>query len=317
MKILVTGGVGFIGSHLCEKLIEIGYEVICIDNFNNYYNQELKILNAKEIEKKGVKIIRKDLRDGNYAEILKDVTYIFHLAAQPGISELVSFGEFLENNVIATQVLLSLIQKNSKKLKMFVNISTSSVYGKFAMSDETKIPQPTSYYGVTKLAAEQLVLALQREANFPATSLRLFSVYGPRERPDKFFTKYIDACLNNKEFSLFEGSEQHTRSFSFISDIIDGIIKTLEFRDKCVGEIFNIGSEKTFSTKEAMNVIEEITGKKPKIKFLPRRPGDQQGTFANIDKAKRVLNYQPRIDLREGVLTHVNWLKKNDLFQKR
>lgn len=185
MKILVTGAAGFIGSHTAERLVKLGHSVVGVDNFCDYYNPDLKSLNANSLLDCGVKIVKSDLRDAATFTILdKDFDYIFHFAAQPGISSTSTFEDYFTNNILATKLLCDFaLQCN--QLKMFVNIGTSSIYGLEATFPETKAPEPASYYGVTKLAAEQLVLQHARVKQIKACSLRLYSVIGPRERPEK------------------------------------------------------------------------------------------------------------------------------------
>jgi nucleoside-diphosphate-sugar epimerase len=197
MKILVTGATGFIGSHTAERLSELGHEVVGVDNFNDYYDIDLKQMNAKSIEEKGVKIINLDLRNNDISNTLPlDIHYIFHFAAQPGISSTSTFEDYFTNNILATKNLIDYAQQCTD-LKMFVNIGTSSIYGLEATFTEDVAPKPASFYGVTKLAAEQLVLQKSREDIFNACSLRLYSVIGPRERPEKMYTKLIACGINN------------------------------------------------------------------------------------------------------------------------
>jgi len=191
MKVLVTGAAGFIGSHTAERLSVQGHEVTGVDNFSPYYSTQLKEKNAALLRSKGVKMISADLRNENdYEQLTEDPDHIFHFAAHPGISKTSSFEDYLSNNIIATQKLINFARKCAS-LQLFTNIATSSVYGGDATKDETALPAPISDYGVTKLAAEQMVLAAARNNIFRACSLRLYSVYGPRERPDKLFTKLI------------------------------------------------------------------------------------------------------------------------------
>ncbi|MEA1972052.1 MAG: NAD-dependent epimerase/dehydratase family protein [Candidatus Cloacimonadota bacterium] len=309
MKILVTGGAGFIGSHLCEGLIELNHSVVTIDSLNNYYSADLKSQNLKDIKQKGVEFHKMNLIDGDYENIVKSVDIIFHLAAQPGINKTTPFEDYLNNNIIATKSLLDKAIRNSH-LKLFVNVATSSVYGKFATRAEDAEPMPTSYYGVTKLAAEQLVMSYQRENKIKACSLRLYSVYGPRERPEKLYPKLIDSILKDKEFPLFEGSREHSRSFTYIDDIIDGFIAVIENHQKCNGEIFNIGSDIKITTGEAIDFVEELMNKKGKFAIKPKRPGDQQSTYAIIDKAQKLLGYAPKTKPEDGFKKEIEWYKE-------
>ena len=311
MKILVTGAAGFIGSHTCERLLLLGHEVVGLDNFSSYYDVNLKELNAEILSKQNIAIHRTDLRTDDLSKLItEDVDAIFHFAAQPGISANSTFEEYFSNNVLATQRMLDVIETLDSK-PYFINIATSSIYGLEATLTEDEAPLPASWYGVTKQAAEQLVLAYSRRRLLKATSLRLYSVYGPRERPDKLYTLLIGSVLNNKSFPLFKGSEKHLRSFTYVQDIIDGIVSVLDFQEACNGEIFNLGTEEENSTQTGINTIEEILGVPVQIESRPVRAGDQSRTKANIDKARRILNYNPQTSLKEGLEAQVAWYKES------
>ena len=313
MTILVTGVAGFIGSHTAERLCEAGHKVIGVDNFNDYYSLELKQLNSKSSENKGVKIIKKDLRDTDLASVLPtDISYIFHFAAQPGISSSSSFEDYFTNNVIATKNLVDYALQ-CKNLKLFINIGTSSIYGLEATFPESVAVKPASHYGVTKLAAEQLVLQKSRELHFKACSLRLYSVIGPRERPEKMYTKLIASGLNDEAFPLYEGSDKHLRSFTYVGDIVDGIVSVIGNETKVDGEVINLGTEVEHTTQDGIDAVEKVLGKSIKIDIVPKRAGDQSRTKANIDKARRLLNYNPQTTLLESVTHQVNWYKENFL----
>ncbi len=311
MKVLVTGAAGFIGSHTAERLDEMGHEVIGVDNFSPYYDVELKKLNTKALSEKNIEVRNLDLRTDNLAERLpNDLEYIFHFAAHPGISDKSTFEDYFSNNILATQRLLEFAENLPKK-PYFVNIATSSIYGLEATFPETVAPKPASWYGVTKLAAEQLVLAKTREKKLQGTSFRLFSVYGPRERPDKLYTRLIDCGLNDKPFPLFDGSEKHLRSFTYVQDIVDGIVSTIGNEEICNGEIFNLGTETESTTAQGTATVEEILQKKIATEIKPPRAGDQSRTKANIDKARKLLNYNPQTALKEGLEAQTEWFKSN------
>lgn len=311
MKCLVTGAAGFIGSHTAERLVEMGYQVVAVDNYSNYYDLELKKLNALELTKKGIQIQHLDLRYDDLSTVITEETsYIFHFAAQPGISVSCSFDDYLSNNVIATQRMLDQIELLSSK-PYFVNIATSSIYGLVATMTEDEAPLPASWYGVTKLAAEQLVLAYSRRGLLKSCSLRLYSVYGPRERPDKLYTRLIDCGLNDKSFPLYEGSLKHLRSFTYIKDIIDGIVSVIGNEESCNGEIFNLGTEEENTTATGIATVENILQTKINIVNMPPRAGDQSRTKANIDKARKLLGYDPTTSLSEGLKEQVAWFRKN------
>lgn len=311
MKVLVTGAAGFIGSHTAERLKELGHEVTGVDNFSPYYDIALKKLNAAALAEKGIEVLKLDLRTEDLSEKLpKDLRYIFHFAAQPGISSACTFEDYFSNNILATQRLLAFAENLAEK-PFFVNIATSSIYGLEATYPENVAPKPASWYGVTKLAAEQLVLAKSREKKLKATSFRLFSVYGPRERPDKLYTRLIDCGLNNKAFPLFEGSEKHLRSFTYVQDIVDGIVSVFGNEEVCNGEIFNLGTETENTTAQGIATVEKILQKKIETERKAPRAGDQSRTKANIDKARKLLGYNPQTELKEGLEAQVEWFRKN------
>lgn len=312
-KILVTGAAGFIGSHTAERLVKLGHSVVGIDNFCDYYSPELKSLNANTLMDCGVQMVKSDLRDaGTYNILIKDFDYIFHFAAQPGISSTSTFEDYFTNNILATKLLCDFaLQCN--QLKMFVNIGTSSIYGLEATFPETKAPEPASHYGVTKLAAEQLVLQYARMKQMKACSLRLYSVIGPRERPEKMYTKLIDLGLKNKPFPLFEGSEKHLRSFTYVGDIVDGVVSVIGKEDILNNEIINLGTEVEHTTQDGIDAVAKVLNRTIQTQKMPKRFGDQVRTKANIDKAKRLLNYNPQTTLLKAVELQAEWFKKNFL----
>ena len=306
MRILVTGASGFIGSHLAERLAAEGHSVVGLDAYTDYYAREIKERNAAFVHKAGIDILPLDLAVDSLDAAVDGVDVVYHCAAQPGIAAHVSLEQYVYNNITATHRLLE-ASRRVKSLKCFVNIATSSVYGAHATDNEETPPKPTSYYGVTKLAAEQLVLSYQREKKLPACSLRLFSVYGPRERPEKLYPLLIDSIMHDKPFPLYEGSEHHSRSFTYVDDIIDGFLAVLSHLDVANGEIFNIGTDIEITTGEGIAIVESIMGKKARIDRKPPRPGDQLRTHATIGKARRLLGYQPKTRPEEGLKAEVAW----------
>jgi nucleoside-diphosphate-sugar epimerase len=310
MRILVTGAAGFIASHLCEKLVSLGHEVIGLDNFNDYYSVSLKEMNAKDLESIGVQFYRVDLNDDLTILFEKPYDYIYHLAAQPGISAETTLEEYVENNIFATQNLLEAVLFYNKELKSFINIATSSVYGIEATVNERVPPAPISFYGSTKLAAEQLVLGLQRLNKLHACSIRLYSVYGPRERPEKLYTKLIESLFNGIPFPLFEGSLKHERSFTYVGDIVEGLVAIIGKENVVDGEIINLGTDEVNTTQEGINVVENIMNKRLIVDQKPARKGDQQRTAAVIDKASKLLSYSPKVSLKQGLEAQVKWYKE-------
>jgi nucleoside-diphosphate-sugar epimerase len=194
--------------------------------------------------------------------------------------------------------------------KSFVNIATSSVYGLEATVDECVPAQPVSFYGVTKLAAEQLVLGLHRTGKLNACSIRLYSVYGPRERPEKLYTKLIENLIHNQPFPLFEGSLRHERSFTYVGDIVEGLAAIIGRESLVNGEIINLGTEEVNTTEEGIKAVEAILGKSLTVQQFPARKGDQQRTAAVIDKARQLLDYNPKTSLRQGLELQVAWYKE-------
>ena len=240
------------------------------------------------------------------------VDYIFHFAAQPGISSTSTFEDYFTNNVIATKNLID-YALSCEGLQLFVNIGTSSIYGLEATFTEDIAPKPASHYGVTKLAAEQLVLQKSREQQMKACSLRLYSVIGPRERPEKMYTKLIANGLNNEAFPLYNGSDKHLRSFTYVGDIVDGIVSVVGNEEKVDGEVINLGTEVEHTTQEGIDAVAEVLGKEIKIDVVPKRAGDQNRTKANIDKARKLLNYNPQTSLLDSIKSQVAWYKENFL----
>jgi UDP-glucuronate 4-epimerase len=309
MNILITGAAGFIGSHTAERLASLGHHVVGVDNFSDYYDPKLKRQNAKDLEAKDVQVLEVELCDeGSMSQLSNDFHYIFHFAAQPGIAAHVTFEDYLKNNVLATKSVLDFAQ-TCPNLKLFVNIGTSSIYGLEAVGPESVAPHPASFYGVTKLAAEQLALQLSRENKLMACSLRLYSVIGPRERPEKLFTKLIAAGIEGNAFPLFEGSQSHLRSFTYVGDIVDGIVSVIGKEATVNGEVINLGTEKEYSTQQGIEAVEAVLNLKIQLDINPKRRGDQDRTKAVIDKAKRLLNYNPQTTLLEAVKAQVDWFK--------
>ena len=297
------------GSHLCERLASLKYNVIGIDSFSDHYPVWMKERNARELADAGVQVERLDLVCDKLEGAIADAEIVFHLAAQPGIAARVPPDAYVRNNLVATRALLEACA-SGKRRPFLVNISTSSVYGRLAIAAETAVPQPISQYGATKLAAEQVALAYWRERRLPVCSMRLFSVYGPRERPEKLYMKLITSILQGEEFPLYDGSLHHKRAYTFVDDAVAGLLAVLDHRDRCAGEIFNIGSDIETTTSRGIEIVEEILGQKARLRVLPPRPGDQAYTRANIDKAQTILGFAPNTELEDGLNTQIAWCKE-------
>lgn len=312
MRVLVTGAAGFIGSHLAEALAGLGCDVVGLDAFTDYYPRETKERNAQAVRRAGAGLVEADLATCDLRPVLDGVDAVFHLAAQPGISAKTPLALYLRNNVVATARLVDACCP-LPELRLFAHVSTSSVYGPVAVGAEETLPAPTSDYGITKLAAEHLVMAACRDRGLPACVLRIFSVYGPRERPEKLFPMLIRCIAEGRPFPLFDGAEAHTRSFTCVADVVRGCTAVLDRRDGLRGEVINLGTESTATTAEAIATVERIMGRKVTVQRVAARSGDQQATAAAIGKARRLLGYAPSTKLREGLESEVDWFVRGSL----
>jgi UDP-glucuronate 4-epimerase len=308
MRVFISGAAGFIGSHLAERLAGDGHDVIGLDSFSDYYDRHQKDHNAAAVRAAGAQLVEADLVTTDLTPWVEGAEVIYHVAAQPGISAATPFSDYLNNNLKATHAVLTAASAQLG-LKLFVNVSTSSVYGRKATEPETVAPEPVSYYGVTKLAAEQLVMAYHRNNKLPACSLRLFSVYGPRERPDKLYPRLIRSILYDEAMPLFQNSREHSRSFTYVGDVIDAFISVLG-NDACLGEIINIGSDVEIKIGQAIDIVESLLGKPALVDLQPNRPGDQQRTCADIGKARRLLGFEPRTIFEEGIKHEIAWMRE-------
>lgn len=308
MKSLVTGCAGFIGSHLTEKLLET-QEVIGIDCFTDYYARHVKESNIKNyLDNPKFEFIEHDILKTNLSQIVSQVDIVYHLAAQPGVRA--SWGEnfriYSDNNVLAAQKILE-VCKNSG-IKKFIYSSSSSIYGdvKTLPMKESDIPRPISPYGVTKLAGEHLCNLYYKNFGIPTIILRYFSVYGPRQRPDMAFNKFLNAIENDKSILVF-GDGKQTRDFTYVSDIVDGTVQAGESKVK--GETFNLAGGSRISVLETISILEELTGKKVKLKLIENQKGDVRDTYGDISKARQILGYNPQIDIRKGLQFYLKWLE--------
>lgn len=313
MHVLITGNAGFIGSNAIEFLHQKGHKCFGIDCLSDYYSVDQKKENLTEQSKLGIDYLVGDLNDDEvYQKIPQDIDIIIHCAAQPGISDGVSLDTYLKNNVYATDKLVAWASK-LPHLKLFINISTSSVYGVYAVCKEDEVLSPNSYYGITKATAEQLVMSAQRKSKLTACSLRLYSVYGPRERTDKLYPKLIEAAFTQKEFPLYQGSINHLRSYTYVKDVCKAFEKCIENAENLNGQIINIGNVEESTTQDAIKLVEDISGKKITLSIKQAREGDQLRTCAITQKAQQLLDYSPKTSLSEGIKQHINWFQKKKL----
>jgi nucleoside-diphosphate-sugar epimerase len=311
MKALVTGAAGFIGSHLSAALLDRGATVVGVDCFTDYYPRAIKEKNVAENKlREGFRFAETRLQDADLPALLNDVTHVFHLAAQAGVRK--SWGKdfrtYTDNNIDATQQLLEACV--GLPLTRFVYASSSSVYGDNATIPmrEDALPQPVSPYGVTKLSAEQLGYLYYVNYKVPATAVRYFTVYGPRQRPDMAFHKFIKAALNGDEIVLYGDGEQ-TRDFTFVSDAVAATIAAGE--RGVPGHAYNVGGGSRVSMNQVIKLIEEVVGRPVKVRREETQKGDMRDTYADTSLARRDLAFEPKVSLKEGIEAEYRWLSSS------
>lgn len=308
MNCLVTGCAGFIGSHLCERLLAEGHKVLGIDCFTNYYGRFIKERNLAAFQSHPrFQLIERDLSLEYIKDVATNLDYVFHLAAMPGLVR--SWSEFElynRHNVTATARLLESL-KGQERLKKFVYASTSSVYGKYASGDETLPTRPSSPYGITKLAAEQLARVYLDEFQVPTVVLRYFSVYGPRQRPEMGYHLFINSILKGEPIKL-TGDGLQIRGNTFVADCVEATYRAA--LQAMPGEIFNLGGGELTTIIEVIRKIEKITGKPAIIEQHPPRKGDQLATGADVTKLYRHLGWKPTTPLDEGLRQQIEWQRE-------
>lgn len=304
MRIVVTGAAGFIGSTLAEALVAAGHEVVGLDAFIDYYPRPMKEANLTGLaDATTFRFGEIDLRTDDLDPWLDGADAIVHEAAMAGLMRSWTDLELYTScNILATNRLIEAAGRAG--IKRFVLASTSSVYGTEAVGDEDRPLQPSSPYGITKLAAEKLVLAHVALHGFPATIIRYFSIYGPRQRPDMAYHRFIEAMLDGRSITVFGDGEQ-TRSNTFIDDAVTGTILALE--RGAVGGVYNIGGGRTISLNDAIGLIARHLGVEPNIGWEPTRPGDQRHTSADVSRARAELGYAPTVEPDEGLGRQVAW----------
>ena len=309
MKSVITGVAGFIGSHLAEKLVQLGHEVVGVDKFLDNYPQPFKESNLSGLRgHEQCKFIDRDVMGLDLHQLLDGVDYLFHLAGQPGVraSWGTEFTRYTENNVMATQMLLEAAK--GTKLRKFVYASTSSVYGdtRDLPMREDGLTRPVSPYGVSKLAAEHLCYLYCKAFAVPTVALRFFTVYGPRQRPDMFFHILMRGLLRSEEIPLYDDGEQ-TRDFTYCSDIIDGVLGAANYPGS--GEVFNLGGGSETTLLNAIALAERIAGRKARLKRYDRQKGDVRHTSASLDAARSKFAYAPSVNLEEGLARQWQWIQ--------
>lgn len=309
MKALVTGVAGFIGSHLAARLLDQGSAVVGLDCFTDYYPRRLKESNVSLLkDRPGFMFVDARLQDANLPPILDDVTHVFHLAAQAGVRKSWGreFSVYTTHNVEATQILLEGCV--GRPIERFVYASSSSVYG-----DHVALPmredaylQPLSPYGVTKLAAEHLASLYWENHGVPTVSLRYFTVYGPRQRPDMGFHRFLHAALNNAPVTVYGDGEQ-TRDFTFVTDAVTATVAAAGVGRP--GAVYNIGGGARVTVNQVMDLIGRVSGKPLTIQRAPDQKGDMRHTCADTSRARHDLGFEPSVTLEEGLRLQYRWQK--------
>lgn len=309
-KILVTGGAGFIGSNLIDELLRSGNEILCIDNFDSNYDKSIKLKNIEfALKDKNFRLVKGDIRNNNevkkcFIELKPNI--VIHLAAKVGVRPSIIYPEeYFSTNLLGTiNILESMKEFNVNRL---IFASSSSVYGnnkKIPFEETDYVDFPISPYAVTKKACELICHTFHKLYGFDIFCLRFFTVYGPRQRPDLAINVFAENILNDRPIELF-GDGNTSRDYTFINDIVEGIKGSIQFLKGY--EIINLGESRTISLNELIRTLEKQIGKKASIKLLPLQPGDVQTTYADITKAKNLINYNPVWEFNEGIREFIKW----------
>jgi len=308
MNALVTGVAGFIGSHLAERLLDRGARVRGLDCFTDYYPRAVKEANLLKVRgHPSFTLVERSIQEADLDGLLGDVTHVFHLAAQAGVRK--SWGRdfevYTEQNILATQVLLEASVR--VPIERLVYASSSSVYGDDVALPmrEDAVPRPVSPYGVTKLAAEHLCHLYFANYGLPAVSLRYFTVYGPRQRPDMGFHRFLRAALGDEAIALYGDGEQ-TRDFTFVSDAVEATIAA--GLSGVPGRVYNIGGGSRVSVNHVIALVGRITGRPLRIEREGKQKGDMRDTYADTSLACADLRFEPRVSLEQGLEAEYRWL---------
>lgn len=310
-SIVVTGVAGFIGSHLAETLLNQGHTVIGIDEFNDYYDVRQKQANLNAFQHHPhFTLIPERIQSLDWHTLLQNVEVIYHQAAQAGVraSWGQSFKDYTDRNLNATQIILEAC-RHAPHLKRLVYASSSSVYGdaETLPTSENVSPQPVSPYGITKLAAEQLCRLYYQNFGVPVTSLRYFTVYGPRQRPDMAFHKFFRAALHDQPITIL-GDGQQTRNYTYVSDVVNANLAAATL-PAAIGQVINIGGSACVALETVLNLMESITRIPFKRHYQPSAIGDARHTNADITLASQLLNYAPQVDLETGLAQEWQWMQ--------
>jgi UDP-glucose 4-epimerase len=310
MKALVTGVAGFIGSTLAERLVRDGHDVVGIDCFTDYYPRDAKERNLASLRTAAnFRFVESRIQDADLPALLDGCTHVFHLAAQAGVRKSWGrdFSVYTTNNIEATQVLLEACV--NRPLSRLVYASSSSVYGDLVAMPmrEDALPQPVSPYGVSKLAAEQLCYLYFVNYGVPVVSLRYFTVYGPRQRPDMGFHRFLRATLTGQPITVFGDGEQ-TRDFTYVDDIVAANVAAAE--RGIPGRVYNIGGGSRVSVNHVLDIVGRVAGRQPIIVVDAAQKGDMRHTYADTELARTDLGFRPTVDLERGLAAECAWLQQ-------
>ena len=318
MNILITGGAGFIGSTLADKLLKIeSNNVIVIDNFNDYYSTTLKEKNIKHnLDNKNYKLYRGDICDKNLlSKIFEEnqIDVVVHIAASAGVRPSIENPlSYVKNNIEGTVNIVEVMKENG--IKKIVFASSSSIYGNCKeeiFSEDLKVSEPISPYAASKSACEQFLYTYSKLFDIQVVALRFFTVFGQRQIPDLAIRKFIDLIKENKPIPVY-GDGTTIRDYTYVDDIVDGIISAINYNDTPY-EIINLGGGAPVSLNQMIETIEKVLNKKATIEHLPMQLGDVNKTAADITKAKKLLNYNPKTSFKEGIIKFIEWEKSNGI----
>jgi nucleoside-diphosphate-sugar epimerase len=311
MRALITGVAGFIGSTLAERLARDNVDIVGIDCFTDYYPRAIKERNLSGLQRDAhFTFVESRIQDADLAALLADRTHVFHLAAQAGVRK--SWGRdfaiYTENNIEATQALLEACV--GRPLERLVYASSSSVYGDNVAIPMTEqaLPQPVSPYGVSKLAAEQLCYLYYSNFGVPATSLRYFTVYGPRQRPDMGFHKFLRAAIEGRPITVFGDGEQ-TRDFTYVQDAVSATIAAAT--RGVPGRVYNIGGGSRVSINQVLDMIGRVSGRAPAVSVDSAQKGDMRHTYADTSLARADIGFAPAVSLEQGLAAEYQWLMEH------
>ncbi|MFG6476098.1 NAD-dependent epimerase/dehydratase family protein [Microbacterium sp. P06] len=306
----MTGAAGFIGSTLSERLVAEGATVVGVDNLSDYYSTATKRDNLAQIDSDRFSFVHADLNEIDLEPLVAEADVVFHIAGQPGVrgSWGEGFSEYVSANISATQRLLEATSRTDSRPK-FVYASSSSIYGDAEAypTHELTLPRPRSPYGVTKLAGEQLCRLYAATSGLSTVSLRFFTVYGPRQRPDMAFTRFLTAALTGTQIDVY-GTGEQVRDFTYVDDIVDAVSRAATV-DVAPGSVYNVSGGGSHSVNEVLDIIEELTGRELNVRRQGSAAGDVARTSAETTAIRRDFSWAPRTDLRAGLQSQLEWVR--------